>query len=164
MRKKTKITISRVIHAAALVALACYIAYFVWSLFLSISDSNPLVGVVSTLGATSIWCFFLFRLHRNIDHETDNPYGEALSWTAERSARLVVVILLVFMLGATIKKSIETSSYWWVAALAAVILLSKQTRTRHFKEWWRGLRFLYTKALMLDVKDKGPPSTEKADD
>lgn len=164
MKKRTKIAIVRILHAVALVPISYVIGSVVVRSFWSISDDNPLLAVVSTLGATSIWAFFILRLHRNIDRGTDNPYGEALAWTAERSARLVVALLMLFTLGMLVQQSIETNSYWWIAALALVILFSKKTRNRHFKEWWRGLTFLYTRAFALDVGDKSQPSTGKDDD
>ena len=157
VKKKTKkilIAIVRILHLVFLLPLAYLLSRLVVNSFGRISDDNPVLAVVTSLGAASIWALFLFRLQRNINHGSDNPYGDALSWTADRSARLVVALFLLFTLGLGVQETVETNSYWWVGAVVALILLGKPRS--HFKEWLRGLRFLRDKALVMDT-----PSPDK---
>ena len=147
--------------AVALAPIVYVIGDIVVRSFLSISDDNPILAVVATLGGASIWCLFLFRLKANIDRDSDKPYGDALSWTAERSGQLVVALFMLFTLGTMVQQSIGTKSYWWVVALVVVFLLSKPTR--HFRAWLSSLKVLGNKLLLLDTKDKGLPAAENGD-
>ena len=156
MQKKTEMRLLKIIRVVGLVPIVYVLGGVAVRSFWSISDDNPLVAVVSTLGGVSIWCFYTFRLHNNIRYGADNPYGEALSWTAERSARLVVALLMLFMIGATVKESIATNNYWLIAVFVAAFLVPKPTK--HLKEWRRGLRFLYDKIFMQGTRDKCSPS------
>ena len=154
MKKKTKISLLRILQAVALIPIGYVIGAVLVRSFWSISDDHPVLAVVTTLGGASIWFLFVFRLQGNISRGSTNPYGDALSWTAERSARLVVALFMLFVLGRQIQESIESNSYWWVGAVVALILLGKPRS--HFKEWLRGLRFLRDKALVMDT-----PSPDK---
>ena len=147
--------------ALALAPIVYLIGAIVGRSFLSISDDNSILAVVATLGAVSIWWLFLSRLKANIDRDSDNPYGGALSWTSERSGQLVVALFMLFTLGTMVQRSIETNSYWWIMALLALFVLSKPTR--HFRAWLRSLKVLGNKLLLLDTKDKGLQPAENSD-
>lgn len=147
--------------AVALAPIAYLIGAVVVRAFWSVSDDNPILAVVTTLGGIAIWYLFMFRLKQNIDRDSDNPYGEALAYTTEQSGRLVVALFMLFTLGTMVQQSIETKSYWWVGALVLVFLLSKPTR--HFRAWMSSLKLLGNKLLLLEIKDKSLPPAEISD-
>lgn len=175
MQNTTKKKILRVFLNSFIVAAVGYLAYALGSIVVSsfwgISDDNPMLSVVSVLGSAGICGLFFYRLFRNIRHETDNPYGEAVGWAADRGSRLVVVLLVVFVIGTAIRDSIETDSrnYSWIlAALALAILTPKRERRRHFEEWKKLLKFLYSffcgKMLLRAEENNGGSSTENTND
>ena len=161
VKKKIKIVLLRTLMVVAIAPIAYIIGAVVVRSFWSISDDNPILTVAATLGGVSIWWLFLSRLKENIDRESENPYGDALSWTTEHSSRLVVALFMLFTLGTMIQQSIETNSYWFIIALVALFLLSKPTR--HFRAWLSSFRVLGKRLLLLDAKDKGPPSADNSD-
>ena len=109
--------------AIALAPIAYVIGAVVVRSFFSISDDNPILTVTATLGGVSIWWLFLSRLKENIDSDSENPYGDALSSTTERSSRLVVALFMLFTLATMVQQSIETNSYWFILALVALFLV-----------------------------------------
>ena len=83
VKKKIKIVLLRTLMVVAIATIAYIIGAVLVRSFWSISDDNPILAVVTTLGGVAIWYLFMFRLKQNIDRDSDNPYGEALAHTTE---------------------------------------------------------------------------------